>query len=203
MDALLQAMLAQRGIAHPRPDRVPAAAKRLRDAWWDASMPWADANDPSATPYAEAVVARDADSKAEQPTMDALAHEYPLSEPFVSRTFVPVAYPIEPAYPPILHGLTSDGRPWAGDEKVNVTSMPCISSLRTSPEMRCIIKEARSFTLDVLQGHAPLSMYGMEKDDRDVLVDVRETLETLYDVYGGVDDDQGPGTDEEWEVDAW
>ena len=46
-------------------------------------------------------------------------------------------------------------------------------------------------------------MYGMEKDDRDVLVDVRETLETLYDVYGGVDDDQGPGTDEEWEVDAW
>ena len=69
--------------------------------------------------------------------------------------------------------------------------------------MRCIIREARSFTLDVLQGHAPLSMYGMEKDDRDVLVDVRETLETLYDVYGGVDDDQGPGTDEEWEVDAW
>ena len=203
MDALLQAMLAQRGIAHPPPDRVPAAAKRLRDAWWDASMPWANASDPGATPYAEAVVARDADSKAEQPTMDALAHEYPLSEPFVSRTFVPMAYPIEPTYPSILHGVTSDGRPWAGDEKVNVTSMPCISSLRTSPEMRCIIKEARSFTLDVLQGHAPLSMYGMEKDDRDVLVDVRETLETLYDVYGGVDDDQGPGTDEEWEVDAW
>ena len=70
--------------------------------------------------------------------------------------------------------------------------------------MRHIIKNARTTLFDVLHGHEPLGAYGLDACERDTLHDMRETLESLYDAYGGVDSfDDGLGTDEEGDADPW
>ena len=112
----------------------------------------------------------------------------------------------------MFHGTTSDGRPWPykndGNHAPRVTSTPCVASLQTSPDIGRLAHGARQFIVRVLQGHEPLSMYGVDASERDLLVDVRETFESLCDAYGGTEnecgnDDGGPATDEEWDTDAW
>lgn len=105
--------------------------------------------------------------------------------------------------------MTKDGRTWTAgsetDEPVDVSSVPCVASLCTSPETLYTIQEAKRFLTSVLQGHTPREAYGLEATmDRDYLVELRESLETLGNAYGGVEEDHAePGTDEEWDEEEW
>jgi len=223
VDALVDAMLAARGYAAPQPPApAPSLDGRgaLAAAWWDRSLAYgADAQlaaAPVAVPYAEAIVARDADAHAEAPTMRALAAWQAEQPPWATRcvvptdarTFVPLAYPTERPYPDYLYGLTSAGRALPGADATQpsaVTSMPCVASLRASPDTLAIVARARAWVVEVLEGHAPLAAYGLDEGmDRDAVLELRETLERLSDAYGTEPMDAAePGTDEEWVDDAW
>lgn len=220
VDALVDAMLAARGYAVPPAPAPPFDGHAaLAAAWWDRSLAYgADASLvlPSAVPYAETIVARDADALAEAPTMQALAAWQAGQPPWATRcvvltdarTFVPLAYPTARPYPAYLYGLTSTGRALPNahtSEPSVVASMPCIASLRASPDTLAIVERARSLVVEVLERHAPLAAYGMDEGmDRDAVLELRETLERLSNAYGAeAADTAEPGTDEEWADDAW
>ena len=209
-------------------DSGTRGAKTLAQSWCDYSRAYCatfgSVSEAAAkSPYAECFVARDDDAQAKVPTLDAIAHwntsgapfmqAYVRASPTYSREFAPVAYRVEDAYPQFFDGVTRDGRalPEITGQARPVASAPVVTSLRTSPDTLETLLGARAFVVDVLTGHTPLAAYGVgapELDghlDRDALVDIRETLETWCEAYGGVpEDDAQPGTDEEWEDnDAW
>ncbi|WFD18938.1 mtDNA inheritance, partitioning of the mitochondrial organelle [Malassezia caprae] len=211
VDALVDAMLAARGYAAPPAPAPPFDGRgALAAAWWDRSLAYgADTSLvlPLGVPYAETVVARDADALAEAPTMQALAAWQAEQPPWATRTFVPLAYPTARPYPAYLYGLTSSGRvlPDADtSEPAAVTSMPCVASLRASPDTLAIVERARSLVIEALEGHT-LTAYGVDEGmDRDAMLELRETLERLSSAYGtDAVDTAEPGTDEEWADDAW
>lgn len=104
-DALIDAMFAARNwhtIDAPKPDAAQGAAA-LAQTWQDCTTPyranldrvWEKAEQaPSvpATPYAETIVARDADPLAEAPTLAAVHQWNPAQTPFL-HTYVCVTYP--------------------------------------------------------------------------------------------------------------
>ncbi|PKI84320.1 Dml1p [Malassezia vespertilionis] len=229
-DALLQALFAAKNTSYEAPQHAAAAAQAaqsLAHVWTDASFAYADAYTAKrsaprvlSTPYAERTMARDADAMAEKPTLAALGKRNPANAPIYVHNFTPLAYPISSAYPQYFYGLTSDGRPNvnATEKFTQVNSMPTIASLRTTPDTLPLLEEARKFVCRVLTGHEPLSMFGLgasgnaraanEESEgsvggRDGLVEIRETLENWCEAYGGVADEETPGSDEEWEAQAW
>lgn len=89
-DALIEAMFAARNIAIDTPKSDPAAgATALASAWHDVSTGYIDGAHPSerAAPYAESVVARDADPMAEAPTLAAVRRWNPAQAPLL-HTYV-------------------------------------------------------------------------------------------------------------------
>lgn len=205
-DALLAEFLAKRGRRRPQPQppQQPPPALDLRPVW--RSYSFAPPRD--AQPYASYSVARDRDALAAQPTLAALERRTPPSAYYANR-FAPLAFNIESSFPPVLHGLTRDGRALPGADSA-VSSLPMASALEVAPGAIEMLAEARDLVAGVLAARTPLELYGVGIDGavggRDGLCEVRERLEGLCDAYGGVpddDDDGAPGTDEEWVSDGW
>lgn len=108
-DALIHAMFAARSLpidATPPNRNADAGAASLRRAWHDTSVayahgiraPLAEFSSPTgppaapATPYAESVVARDADPLAEAPTREAI-HAWNSAQPPLIHTYVALLTP--------------------------------------------------------------------------------------------------------------
>ena len=195
-DALLAEFFAKRG----RPPPQPPAALDLRPVWRSYSFAPRDAQ-----PYSSYSVARDRDALAEKPTLAALDRRAAPSAYYANR-FAPLAFNVESSFPPILHGLTRDGRALPGADSA-VSSLPMASALEVAPGAADMLTEARDLVARVLAARTPLELYGLSIDGavggRDGLCEVRERLEGLCDAYGGVPDDAEPGTDEEWVSDGW
>ena len=72
-----------------------------------------------------------------------------------------------------------------------------------------LLRDARNTVSEALGGHTPLAAYGLDAEDaKDNLKDIREQIEGWIDAYSvntdgssGDDDDDGMGTDEEYDVD--
>ncbi|WFD26066.1 mtDNA inheritance, partitioning of the mitochondrial organelle [Malassezia nana] len=210
VDTLIDTLLAAKGYATSAPKPLFDARAALASAWWDCSLSYGGGTGaaPVAVPYAECLVARDGQPQAEGPTMRALAEWQAGQPPWMTRTFVPRAYPTERPYPDFFYGLTSDGRvlPEADTSvRASVSSVPCVASLRSSPDTLALVERARCWVVDVLEDFVPLATYGLEGGmDRDAVLDLRETLERLCDAYGTErSEDAEPGTDEEWVDEAW
>ena len=191
---------------------------------------------PSNVPFAQSVVARDADSNAQAATMAALQsmHASDIDQPMFQSSFVPAAYNVPDSFPQLFSGLTAEGRSLQqlgldsdGTSNSTTRSLPMISSLQTSTDGTYhLLKAAKRVVTEAIDGHLPLSMYGIGQTGsagaaasedtegviggRDGLKEIRERLEDLASAYesGFSDSDMeedGRGTDEEWpeDKDEW
>lgn len=88
------------------------------------------------------------------------------------------------------------------------TATSVISALWTSSATATSIQAAKQTLREAIDGHAPLASYGIDPDaGRDALKDTRERLEDILAAYGGTEDEEHIGTDEEYppeeDDDAW
>ena len=95
-------------------------------------------------------------------------------------------------------------------------ALPVLSSLSVTPSAVYTLIEARNPLREAIQGHRHLANYGLGsgqvsavQEDRDMLKDIREQMETWIDAYGSEnsndnndDEADGMGTDEEYDLGA-
>lgn len=119
VDHLIDAMFAARGLKMEALATPPSSSTdKLGPVWWDASrsfgrlyMPSTEDATAMTVPYAETMVARDADAMAEKPTLDAMqAWQKDLKEPLISsyvwslltQPLCPLGFPYNASVPIVL-----------------------------------------------------------------------------------------------------
>ena len=210
----------QRGAPIESESELAARGARLAlSAWIDLSLP------PSLTggektrkqllynlshPYSHTAVLRD--STLDDPFLGLgmldtlLARTHP---PFGLGNLVAQSYNVLSSFPNFFTLLDRRSQPITDSarSRAKVTKpkeVAILSSLAATPSSVYLFQEARETIREALQGHTPLAAYGLNAEDaRDSLKEQRESVEGWIDTYSvdGDEDDEGMGTDEEYDVD--